>query len=154
MGNGALAIGTPTIHADSETGRRNAARVVDFFEDILATGHAVRAADYLSAGFVDHDSESGAGAVAAGVVARLKAMWATFPDGRFTLEAIVAAGDLVAVRSIFRGTQTGALGALAPTGKTVTVSFMDFYRMAGGMLAEHWHDFDQSGMMAQLNGSR
>ena len=149
-----MAIGTPSIHADSETGRKNAARIVGFFESVLATGHAAGAARFLSAGFVDRDPAAGAAADAAGVAGKLKAMWAAFPDGRFTLEAVVAAGDLVAARSTFRGAQTGALGTLAPTGKTVAVTFMDFYRMSDGMIAEHWHDFDRAGMMAQLGGSK
>lgn len=149
-----MALGTPPIHADSEMGRNNAARIVGFFEDVLATGNAARSADFLSMGFVDHDPAAGAAADAGGVVAKLKAMWAAFPNGRFELEAIVAAGDLVAAHSTFRGTQTGKLGTLAPTGRTVAVSFMDFYRMTEGKIAEHWHDFDRAGMMAQLGASK
>jgi predicted ester cyclase len=32
----------------------------------------------------------------------------------------------------------------------VSVTFSDWYRIAGGRIAEHWHDFDEAGLMRQL----
>jgi steroid delta-isomerase-like uncharacterized protein len=140
----------PVISADSATARANAARIVDFFEQVLATGDAEAARGFLGDAFVDHDPAPGAPTDAAGVVTKLKALWIAFPQGRFALQEVAAAGDRVAARSIFSGTNLGPFGDVPPTGRSVSVSFADFYRLAGGRITEHWHDFDKHGLMQQL----
>jgi steroid delta-isomerase-like uncharacterized protein len=141
---------TPLISADSATARANAARIIDFFEQVLATGNAEAAPAFLGSNFVDHDPAPGAPTDAAGVVSKLKALWIAFPQGRFALQEVAAAGDRVAARSIFSGTNLGPFGDVPPTGKSVSVSFADFYRLSDGRITEHWHEFDQYGLMQQL----
>ncbi len=142
------------IHADSKTARANGERVAQFFAEVLATGKFERAPAFLSPDFFDHDPTPGAPSDASGVAIKLKALWSAFPDGCFSLKDVVAAGDRVVARSLFTGTQTGPFGSLVPTGRHVEVSFTDFYQLADGMLAEHWHDYDQFGMIQQLTASR
>jgi predicted ester cyclase len=140
----------PCIQADNDAARANAARISDFFSEVLAIRDAARAALFLAANFVDHDPAAGTTAGRDGVVEKLTAFWTAFPDGRFELQELVAAGDRVFARSHFTGTHLGPLGPLAPTKTRVDVSFMDLYRLEGGLIAEHWHDFDQFGLMQQL----
>ncbi len=142
--------GPPVVSADSASARANADLVVRFFTEVLAKGQADAALPFLADDFVDRDPAQTNDAGRDGVVTKLKALWSAFPDGRFTLQDIVAAGERVAARSVFTGTQTGAFGPLAPTGKRVSVTFSDFYRMADGRIAEHWHNFDEAGLMRQL----
>ncbi len=142
----------PQILADSAAAVLNAHVVVRFFAEVLATGDAARAAGFLSGDFVDHDAAPGAATGADGVIQKLAALWHAFPDGRFTLERVIAAGDSVAARSVFTGTQRGHFGPLAATGRPVSVSFSDWYRIANGKIAEHWHNFDEAGLMRQLGG--
>ena len=37
-----------------------------------------------------------------------------------------------------------------PHGAAVTVTFTDVYRLENGLITEHWHNFDQFGLMQQL----
>ncbi len=141
---------TPCIHAESAAARANAGRISDFFSEVLAIRDASRAALFLAANFVDHDPAAGTSSGRDGVVEKLTAFWVAFPDGRFELQELVAAGDRVFARSRFVGTHRGPFGPLAPTGAKVEVSFMDLYRLEAGLIAEHWHDFDQFGLMQQL----
>ncbi|MGE3987561.1 ester cyclase [Pseudorhodoplanes sp.] len=145
---------SPQILADSAPAILNAHVVVRFFTEVLATGDAARAAALLAGDFVDHDADPGSPADAEGVIRKLAALWQAFPDGRFALESVIAAGDRVAARSTFTGTQRGYFGPLPPTGRSVSVSFSDWYRIADGRIAEHWHDFDEAGLMRQLGANR
>ena len=145
---------TPQIHADDARAILHANVVVRFFNDVLATGDAARAAMFLASDFVDRDAPPQAPAGADGVIQKLAALWHAFPDGRFTLETVIAAGDRVAAHSVFAGTQRGYFGALAPTGRGVRVTFSDWYRIANGKIAEHWHNFDEAGLMRQLGAGR
>ena len=74
-----------------------------------------------------------------------------FPDFRFTLEDVVAEGDVVAVRMTARYTHKGEFMGIAPTNKAVVVSKFDFFRMAGGTCVAHWDSVDRLGLLQQLD---
>jgi predicted ester cyclase len=73
-----------------------------------------------------------------------------FPDLTFTIEAIVAEGDLVAVRLLGEGTNLGPMGSVAPTGKRFSSHSSHWFRVTGGKLAEHWATRDDLTAMVQL----
>lgn len=75
---------------------------------------------------------------------------AAFEDGMVTIDDEIAEGDLVVTRWTGRGTHTGELMGIAPTGKEVTVSGITISRLANGKIAEDWELMDALGMMVQL----
>lgn len=74
----------------------------------------------------------------------------SFPDFGFSIEAMVAESDLVAVRLILSGTQQGKWRDIPATGKKIRVTVMMFLRFENGKLVEIWEDFDELGMQRQL----
>jgi predicted ester cyclase len=76
---------------------------------------------------------------------------AQFPDLHMTIEAIVAEGDLVAVRVLSEGTNLGPLnGVVPPTGKRFSAHQTHWFRVADGRLAEHWATREDLVAMLQL----
>jgi steroid delta-isomerase-like uncharacterized protein len=73
-----------------------------------------------------------------------------FPDGRITVDQQIAEGDLVVNRWTGRGTNTGELLGMPPTGKQVTVTGITIARIEGGKLREDWTSWDTLGMLRQL----
>jgi steroid delta-isomerase-like uncharacterized protein len=74
-----------------------------------------------------------------------------FPDFQVTIEDLFAAeGDKVVLRFTFRGTHQGAFMGVAPTGKQVTMTGIDIFRIADGKIVELWNEEDVLGMMQQL----
>ena len=73
-----------------------------------------------------------------------------FPDTHFTIDAMVAEGDLVATRWTAQGTHTGDLMGMAPSGKHVTVTGMNINRAVNGKLSDGWGNFDQLGLLQQI----
>ncbi|WP_323174119.1 ester cyclase [Natrialba sp. PRR66] len=73
-----------------------------------------------------------------------------FPDVSQTVENIVAEGDLVAVRITSRGTHTGELGGIGPTGTEIEVQQMFFARIEDGVIAERWFLPDNLSLLQQL----
>ena len=73
-----------------------------------------------------------------------------FPDGRYTIEDMIAEGDRVVVRQTFRGTHQGDFMGMAPTGKQVTVTEMEIFRVANGKGVENWTNSDDLGLLQQL----
>jgi steroid delta-isomerase-like uncharacterized protein len=73
-----------------------------------------------------------------------------FPDGKLTIEDLIVEGDKIVSRVTYRGTHTGDMMGIPPTGKPVTVSAMIIDLFADGKIVESWRLFDQMGMMQQL----
>jgi predicted ester cyclase len=74
-----------------------------------------------------------------------------FPDLHMTIEAILAEGDMVAVRILSEGTNLGPLnGVMPPTGKRFAARQSHWFRVADGKLAEHWATREDLPAMLQL----
>jgi steroid delta-isomerase-like uncharacterized protein len=73
-----------------------------------------------------------------------------FPGGKLVIEDLIVDGDKVVSRVTFRGTHTGDLMGIPPTGRSVTVSAMIIDKFANGKIVESWRLFDQMAMMQQL----
>jgi steroid delta-isomerase-like uncharacterized protein len=75
---------------------------------------------------------------------------AGFPDGTITIDDQIAEGEFVATRWTGRGTNTGELMGMPPTGKQVTVEGITYSRIADGKAHEAWLVWDTLSMMQQL----
>jgi len=107
--------------------------------------------EYAAPGYVGHDSaEPEPHAGPAGFRANVEKYLAGFPDGRITVDDQIAEGDKVATRWTGRGTQTGEIAGIAPTGKEVTVTGVTISRLVGGQVTEEWTTWDTLGMLVQL----
>jgi predicted ester cyclase len=73
-----------------------------------------------------------------------------FPDGSIIVDDQIAEGDKVATRWTGRGTQTGEIAGIAPTGKEVTVIGLTISRLEGDLVIEEWITWDTLGMLVQL----
>jgi steroid delta-isomerase-like uncharacterized protein len=76
--------------------------------------------------------------------------FSAFPDLQITPEDLIAEGDKVTMRYDWRGTHTGELMGIPPTGKQVITSGISILRVANGKITEQWDNFDNLGMLQQL----
>jgi steroid delta-isomerase-like uncharacterized protein len=120
------------------------------FDAVLNGGKLGLLDTLVGAAYVDHNPAPGQAAGAAGVKARVAALREAFPDLRFTLEEIVGEDEIVAARYHWRGTHRGSFLGVPPTGKTLLVRGMDFYRLRDDKIVEHWDNVDDLGMLTQL----
>ena len=74
-----------------------------------------------------------------------------FPDLQAHIEDIVTAQDKVAVRLRFRGTHRGEFLGIPATGRTIDYVSHEFYRIAGGLIAEEWICSDMATLLRQLS---
>lgn len=80
----------------------------------------------------------------------LDAFLGGFPDCRVTIDDMIAEGDQVVTKKTFRGTHTGEFAGIPPTGKPVTLQYVDIMRVRDGRITEHWLSMDQLSFMQQL----
>lgn len=82
---------------------------------------------------------------------RVIGMWrSAFSDIHMTIEDLVAEGDLVANRFTTKGTHSGPLFGLAPTGRTFVVHGQELHRIVDARVAETWVGDDVPTILVQL----
>lgn len=101
---------------------------------------------------IDHNPAPGQPAGRAGHDWFVAMVRTAFPDLRFTVDVVLAEGDLVGGRWTMTGTNTGPLGMLgAPaTGRTVTLTGSEIMRVRDGQIQEIWHQEDLPGLLQQF----
>jgi predicted ester cyclase len=73
-----------------------------------------------------------------------------FPDFQFTLDDVLADGDKVMVRMTIRATHRGDFMGVKASGKPVTFTKMDIFRIFNGKILEHWDNADRLSLLQQL----
>ena len=73
-----------------------------------------------------------------------------FPDGRITMEEVIAEGDAVAWHWTFQAKNTGDFMGTPPTGKSVAMTGTGWGRVKNGKFVEAKENWDQFTMMQQL----
>jgi steroid delta-isomerase-like uncharacterized protein len=119
------------------------------YVELYNTGNIALADEVIASDFEDHTHPE----LRPGpedVKHEVEAFRAAFPDAYATIEDIISEGDMVAFRFVLRGTHQGSFASLPATGKKVTMTGMDFIRIANGKLAELWSNQDTLGWLQQL----
>src|SRR5688572_25566967 len=81
----------------------------------------------------------------------MKGLFSAFPDVSFEIASIgEAAPDLVAAQWVMRGTNTGSMYGLPPTGRQVTLPGADFIRVSGDAIRSVDGYFDAGDVPKQL----
>jgi predicted ester cyclase len=135
----------PTIETDD-----NKAIVRRFIEEIFVRGRKESVDELLDDEFVAHTWPSTTGNPKDDLKAAIDRAAAGLSDARFTVDDLIAEGDQVAARLATGATQTGEFMGMAATGKRYEIEEIHWFRLRDGKVVEHWHQFDQVGLMKQL----
>jgi steroid delta-isomerase-like uncharacterized protein len=122
-----------------------------FFGEVWGKGNLAVADELVAADYRFHDpSDPDLPPGPEGAKRMAAAFRAAFPDLEVTEEDYVAEGARVAYRWAARGTHLGELFGIPATGKRVAFTGIEFLRLEGGKLAEHWDEVDVLGLLQQL----
>ena len=128
----------------------NKAQARRAFDEFINQKNLANAGKYIAPNYVGHFSNA---PLVQGVEAfqQYLAVWnGAVPDSVVTIDDAVAEGDKVVLRVTYRGTHTGPLMNIPPTGKSFTISAINIFRMADNLAVEQWAIVDDLGMMQQL----
>jgi steroid delta-isomerase-like uncharacterized protein len=118
-------------------------------EELFNKGNLTVADKIISAEYVYH-SPTGEVKGPDGIKQMVTTFRTAFPDGRFTIDEMVAEGDTVVVRYTMTGTFKGEYMGIAPTGKKANLTSAIFYRFKGGKEVEAISFSDSLTMYRQL----
>jgi steroid delta-isomerase-like uncharacterized protein len=106
--------------------------------------------ELVDSAFVNHNTQEGLAPDRDGYRQYMAEVRASFPDVELAIEDFIAEADKVAVRYAGQGSHLGAMMGAPPTGKRVTFSGINVFRLAGGRVVERWVMHDSLGVLQQL----
>lgn len=131
--------------AESTRLSRNKAVVRRIFEECFNQGNLALCDELVSPELVGPHGQGPDGV--RGTIAFVKKMYG---DARYTVEALIAEGDMVAARWSLRGTHHGPIFGTEPTGKPLVNQANVFYRLEDGKVVAAWLQSDQVGLLEQV----
>jgi len=141
-----IALACPLLAGELEEKNKAVARIV--FEEILGGGKIDQYESLYSPDFVGHGVTRDVRR--AEDRATTQGWRQAFPDLRVTIDKLIAEGDLVTVRFIGEGTNTGTANGLPATGKRLRLVGVSILRIVDGKIMEEWTSFDELDFMRQL----
>jgi len=121
-----------------------------FYEEMWNQGNYDVADEVFSPEFVGH-APGDMGVRGNEAVKGFVKQWRdAFPDLNITIDAQHAEGEKVGTRFTCRGTNTGSLMGIPPTGKEATMYGAAITRVVDGKVVSDWGEFDVLGLLMQL----
>jgi steroid delta-isomerase-like uncharacterized protein len=121
-----------------------------FIQEAFNKGNLDVLDEVLAPNYVYRDAPPGTPAGAEGIRQVVTMFRNAFPDLTITIEDQVAESDLVASRTVMRGTQRGPIFGIPASGNRVAVPGLTMVRVVEGKVAESWVKNDATVLMAQL----
>ena len=100
-----------------------------------------------------HHASSGNELDFAGFQKGFAAVLRAYPDMHYTIDHLIAEGDLVAVYLTAVGTQDGSFFGIAPSGNRSTFSGVYHCRFHDGLIIEDWDIFDFLTALSRLGAT-
>lgn len=108
-------------------------------EEIINQGNLNALDDVFASDFVDRSSPAQPPGPE-GVKGYVSSVRAGFPDLHVDINDLIAEGDKVVVRTTWRGTHQGSYETMPPTGRHVTRTMIQIFRLADGKIIEEWNE--------------
>ena len=126
----------------------DAPRNSNICDEIFASSFLFQAIQHIKMPTTESDPQSEKAACE-----ELAATW--YADWRIVIDEMIAEGDRVVSRLVWRGThrgewKLGVYGPVQPTGASFAVAAVNIVRIAEGRIAEEWETFDWLGLARQL----
>ena len=120
-----------------------------YFEHILNGGDLAMAETLLASDVIFRNPPVTAHGVSEFTTV-IAAVRSAFPDLHFTIHDEIAEADKVVIRWTVRGTQRGDFLGHPAAGKTIDVTGINIFRIAGQRVQEIWVNMDRLGEAVQL----
>ena len=146
------ALGLFATEVDSSAQQRNKAIVQRFLEEVINQQNPAAAGATCTGDLRWHGGSIGEAEDLPAFQSALASVFASFPDLHVEVHDLIAEEDRVAVRVTMHGTQLGDFRSIAPTGKRISSSAINSYRIVNSRIAEAWWQHDVLGLIEQLEG--
>lgn len=143
----------PSFGQDSALLNKNKKTVIRYFDEVINTQKLNRMGEFFSSDYIWHqmngiDVRSSRDSSHISVLRRL---FTAIPDVHYTIDQVIAEGDIVALNTNSTGTAKSEMFGLPAGQKKVRVKQMFFFRLKNNKITEEWEVVDVDGLKAQLS---
>ncbi len=125
-------------------------RIIEqIMEEVWNRGDLDKVEEYITDDSVEHNPY-GELAGPEGMRQFVTAIHQTYDDFRIVAHNMIANDNFVSYNYTVEGTQTGSVGELEPTEKTVEIQGVYLARIENGKIVEAWNQFDVMSLLSQL----
>ncbi len=121
-----------------------------FVDEIFVQGRQGAVDELVADDFVAHTWPSVTGNGKQDLKLAMERISTALAEPSFQIDDMIGEGDLVAVRLTASARQVGDFMGMSGSGRSYTIGEQHMFRLLDGKVVEHWHQFDQLGMMRQL----
>jgi steroid delta-isomerase-like uncharacterized protein len=125
----------------------NKALVRRFITEVFEQGRADAVDELCTEDFIGH---TWGNADKAGLKTAMARVASALADAHFQIDDVIAEEDRVAVRVTATARQVGEFMGIPASGRSYTIGEIHIFRLRDGKVAEHWHEFDRTGLIKQL----
>jgi steroid delta-isomerase-like uncharacterized protein len=130
---------------------RNKELMQRFYDEVVNGRNLDQIDELLRDDFVEHEHLEGRPQTRDGVKLFFGDLHAAFPDLTFTVEQILAEGNMAAAHVRIRGTHSGGeIMGIPASGRSIDFEAMDLIEFENGVATAHWGVSDAVTMMQQL----
>ena len=122
-------------------------------EEVFPANDDAALHELMDDSFVNHEAPPGTPPGLGSVTMFMDLLAGAFSDQRWTIDQVIAEGDLVAIHCTHSGRHTGDFFGLSATGRQFAYKQMHMIKMRNGKGVEHWAVRDDAGLMRQLTST-
>ena len=127
--------------------------ITRYFYEVLNTQSLNRVGEFFSRDYIWHqmngtDVRSNQDSAHSSA---MKFVFSAIPDIHYTIDNIIAEGDMVAVNTTITGTAKSEMFGFPAAQKKVRFKQMFFFRLVNNKITEEWEVVDLDGLKAQLS---
>ena len=126
---------------------QNKALVRRFITEIFEQGRPEAVDELCADDFIGH---TWGNADREGLKTTMARIATALADAHFQIDDMIAEDDRVAVRLTARARQVGEFMGMPASGRSYEIGEIHIFRVRDGKVTEHWHEFDRTGLIKQL----
>ena len=129
---------------------QNKATMTKIYE-VFNSGNTADIENIVDANVIEHEKDPNIKETGIeGLKKTIEMYRASFPDLKMNVLSMTAEGDVVTTHFNMSGTNTGSMGEMPATNKTINIDGVDIIKFKDGKAIEHWGYSEQMKMMEQL----
>jgi len=142
----------PSFGQDTTLVNTNKKTVITYFDEVINTHKLNRMEEFFLPDYIWHQMNETdvRRSQDSSHISALRWLFAAIPDVHYTVDQIIAEGDMVSLNTTVTGTAKSEMFGLPAAQKKVRFKQMFFFRLANGKITEEWEVVDLDGMKAQL----
>lgn len=137
----------PDNNTAAEKNKETMTKVMDSFN----SGNMDSIGNWVGDNFVDHNPDPNVKSTGIQELRDMIKMYHTaFPDMKQNIMGMWADNDKVIAHFNMKGTNSGTMGEMPATNKSIDINGVDIVRFENGKAVEHWGYWEESKMLTQL----